>query len=127
MEPGVPYRTMWRMPNGIVLQLHDRRLHGTVVLDERHRGAPGFAASGAVTSLLDEVLGTAIAPLEVTVATTRLEVDYLAPVPLATTLAITTWITHDAGRHLFAAAELRTTGGVVAQATGTFLARPPMD
>ena len=117
MSVGEGYWTV----NGIALREVGGCLRGTVTLDARHGDGNRSASSGVVSRLLDEILAVAVAPLHISVATVRLEVEFLAPVPLDVPLAITTWVAHDQGRRVFCAATLQGAHGVVAQGHGTYL------
>ena len=72
MEGGLGFD--WTLENG--------RLHAEHVFPERFQGAPGIVHGGLVAALLDEACGqvarTAVTPS----VTSRLEVRYLAPVPV---------------------------------------------
>ena len=107
--------------NGIALRDVGGSLRGTVTLDARHGDGHRCASSGVVARLLDEILAVAVAPLRLSVATLRIEVEFLGPVPIDVPLAITTWVAHDQGRRIFCAATLQGAHGVVAQGHGSYL------
>ena len=67
----------------------DEHLEAEYVVPERYQGAPGMVHGGIVAALLDEACAQA-ARLAVTPAvTSRLEIRYLAPVPVEQPLRVT--------------------------------------
>lgn len=71
------------------------------------QGAPGRVHGGVLAAALDEAMGILAWSLGRPCATARLEVDYLAPVPLDGVVRITARCTGRDGRKLFLAAEAR--------------------
>ena len=55
------------------------RVRGSVTLDRRHEGAPGYAHGGAVSTILDDALGMLLFVLRRPAVTARLEVDFRRP------------------------------------------------
>lgn len=76
---------------------------------------------------MDEVLIGAFGPAGLIVAPGRLEVDHIAPVPFNAPIAVTTWITHREGRHVFAAATLYASNCLLVQAQGAYLVTGTVD
>lgn len=78
-----------------------------VTVGHEHQGAPGLAHGGMLAGVLDEAIGMAVWSLGGSYATARLEVDYLAPVPIGTRLHIDVRRTAVEGRKVHAEAEAR--------------------
>jgi uncharacterized protein (TIGR00369 family) len=57
-------------------------LEAEYTVPERYGGAPGMAHGGIVASLLDEACGQVVRPTLSPAVTSRLEIRYLAPVPV---------------------------------------------
>lgn len=77
---------------------------------ENHQGAPGLAHGGLLSLAFDEALGKLMWLLRAPAVTARLETDFLAPVPIGTTLYISAWITGVQGRKVYSEAEGRLNG-----------------
>jgi len=77
---------------------------------ENHQGAPGLAHGGLLSLAFDEALGKLMWLLRAPAVTARLETDFLAPVPIGTTLFITARITGQHGRKVYSEAEGRING-----------------
>lgn len=96
----------------------------TFVVAAHHVGAPGLAHGGVLASALDEALGS-LAWLMLTPAVTgRLEVDYLAPVPVGRTVVIDARCTGVDGRKLFVEGEGRLDtpdGEIAVRGAGVFV------
>lgn len=104
------------------MRVADGRVFGTVQLDRRHEGAPGFAHGGAVATVLDDALGTVLIVLERPAVTAHLAVDYRAPVLLGRRLSVEAWAESIDGRKLHLAAVLRDGEVVVAESQAMFVA-----
>ena len=78
---------------------------------ENHQGAPGLAHGGLLSLAFDEALGKLMWLLRAPAVTARLETDFLAPVPIGTTLYISARILGQQGRKVYSEAEGRI-GGV---------------
>jgi acyl-coenzyme A thioesterase PaaI-like protein len=98
-----------------------QRVRSQVTLDRRHEGAPGFAHGGAVTTALDDTLGTLLVVLERPAVTAKLEVNFRRPAFLGRPYAVQAWTERVEGRKLFLAADLREGDDVVADAQALFL------
>lgn len=94
----------------------------SVNLTRLHEGPPGYIHGGIIATLLDEAMGKLNLPLGVVAMTRHMEVDYLRPSPLYTSLTLVgTHIRRD-GRKLYHRAELmHPDGTVLARAKGLFL------
>ncbi len=80
----------------------------TFTVTKGHQGAPGLAHGGLLTCAFDEALGTAAGHLlRVPVVTAKLETDFRQPVPVGSTLYITTKLDGVAGRKVYVSAEGR--------------------
>lgn len=77
---------------------------------ENHQGAPGLAHGGLLSLAFDEALGKLMWLLRLPAVTARLETDFLAPVPIGTTLFISARITGVQGRKVYSEAEGRING-----------------
>jgi uncharacterized protein (TIGR00369 family) len=102
------------------------RLEARYVVPERYQGAPGMAHGGLVAALLDEacsqVARVAVSPA----VTSRLEVRYLAPVPVEEPLAVEAEISDVRERRVTAEATIRDESGLVlahARADCTYVRR----
>lgn len=94
---------------------------------ENHQGAPGLAHGGLLSLAFDEALGKLMWLLRAPAVTARLETDFLAPVPIGTTIYISARITGVQGRKVYSEAEGRLNGpdGVLAvRAASLFIVVP---
>jgi acyl-coenzyme A thioesterase PaaI-like protein len=94
---------------------------------ENHQGAPGLAHGGLLSLAFDEALGKLMWLLRAPAVTARLETDFLAPVPIGTTLYISAKITGVQGRKVYSAAEGRLNspdGTVAVRAASLFIIVP---
>lgn len=110
---------------GLRLRIDGNRVHGTLELDRRHEGAPGFAHGGAVATVLDDALGTLLMVLRRPAVTAKLEIDYRRPVFLFRRLDVETWTEQIDGRKLWLRGELREAGELLAEASALFLEVAP--
>jgi uncharacterized protein (TIGR00369 family) len=95
----------------------------TVTAD--HQGAPGLAHGGVLASAFDEALGYLLAVLHQRAVTGRLEVDYLRPVPVGSTLVIHAQCVGVVGRKIYTRAVGRIEDRDAVRAQGVFVAVPP--
>jgi uncharacterized protein (TIGR00369 family) len=94
--------------------LAEERLTATHVVAERYQGAPGIAHGGIVAALLDEACSQ-VARLAVRPAVTaRLEIRYLAPVPVEEPLRVEAEIVEAGELRVTAEATIRDTEGILA-------------
>jgi acyl-coenzyme A thioesterase PaaI-like protein len=96
---------------------------------ENHQGAPGLAHGGLLSLAFDEALGKLMWLLRAPAVTARLETDFLAPVPIGTTLYITARITGQQGRKVYSEAEGRINGpeGTLAVRAASLFVIVPMN
>jgi len=80
-------------------------LTATFLVTQNHQGAPGLAHGGLLTLAFDEVFGKLMWLLRVPAVTARLETDFIAPVPVGSTLFITARITGQSNRKVYSSAE----------------------
>jgi uncharacterized protein (TIGR00369 family) len=110
---------------GLRMYVADDRIRGTVTLDRRHEGAPGYAHGGAVATLLDDALGSLLHLLRIPAVTAKLEIDYRRPALIGHEFEVEAWVERMDGRKLHFAGELRDGGEVIANALGLFLKVDP--
>ena len=89
-----------------------------------HQGAPGLAHGGLLASAFDEALGYLLGVLRQPAVTGRLEVDYLRPVPVGSTLVIHAECIGVDGRKIYTRAIGRIDGRNAVRAQGLFIAVP---
>ncbi len=106
---------------GLRLRREKDRVRGEVTLDRRHEGAPGFAHGGAISTALDDALGSVLLILERPAVTARLETNYRRPAFLGRRFEIEAWAERIEGRKLYLAGELRDDGKVIADARAIFV------
>jgi acyl-coenzyme A thioesterase PaaI-like protein len=68
---------------------------------EHHEGAPGLAHGGVLAAALDEALGSLLWLMRSPAVTGRLEVDYVAPVPVGRRVVIDARCTAVDGRKIY--------------------------
>lgn len=72
-----------------------------------HQGAPGLAHGGLLSCAFDEALGKLMWLVREPAVTGKLEISFLAPVPVGSTLLINAEITGQEGRKIYTRAEGR--------------------
>lgn len=80
---------------------------------ERFQGAPGMAHGGVVAALLDEACGQVVRPSLSPAVTSRLEVRYIAPVPVEEPLRVSAELTALEERRASAEATIQDAGGLL--------------
>jgi acyl-coenzyme A thioesterase PaaI-like protein len=110
-------------PAGLAMRMErdGDRVHGSVQLDDRHQGAPGYAHGGAVTTILDDALGMLLFVLRRPAVTARIEVDFRRPAFIGRPFDVEAWVDRVEGRKLWMAAALRDAGETIAEARSLFL------
>lgn len=63
-------------------------IHGSVDITEMHQGARGFAHGGVIALVMDELLGSCNWLVHWRSVTAHLELDFVRPIPVGTTLAL---------------------------------------
>jgi acyl-coenzyme A thioesterase PaaI-like protein len=114
-------------PAGIGMQMErdGERVRGSVTLDRRHEGAPGYAHGGAVSTILDDALGMLLFVLRRPAVTARLEVDFRRPAYIGRPFEVEAWVDEVDGRKLWMRAEMRESGETIAAARSLFLEVDP--
>jgi uncharacterized protein (TIGR00369 family) len=104
----------------------DRRIVCRVRVPRRFEGPPGYVHGGIIATLLDEAMSKANRQFGVLAMTRHMEVEYLKPVPLLTTLELSARRVDVAGRKHHCAAEIRDlSGSVLARGKALFIAIDP--
>jgi acyl-coenzyme A thioesterase PaaI-like protein len=110
---------------GMRMERDGERVRGSVELDRRHEGAPGYAHGGAVTTILDDALGMLLFVLRRPAVTARIEVDFRRPAYIGRPFDVEAWVDRVDGRKLWMVATMRDGGEVVAEARSLFLEVKP--
>ncbi|GAA1242369.1 PaaI family thioesterase [Prauserella halophila] len=86
----------------------DMSVVSTFTVQKDHQGAPGLAHGGLLACAFDEALGSAVGNLlRRPAVTARLETDFVAPVPVGSTLHIAAKLDGGSGRKTYVSAEGR--------------------
>ena len=114
-------------PEGMRLKFYfDQQLGHAICnfkLAKRYQGPPGHAHGGIIATILDEAMGKVNKLRSVIALTKRMDIEYLRPVPLRTTLKAVGWEKTVEGRKHFNVAEIRNEAGeVLARSEGLFIA-----
>lgn len=101
---------------------------GDVVVPHHFNSYPGVVHGGIVAAILDETSGRALMmtgqPLDELFITTRLEVKYHLPTPVAEKLRAVGWVIKRSSRIAHVAAELRLPDGTVTARCEATVIRP---
>lgn len=119
-------------PEGMQLKFkYNKDRHSMIArirLKSRFMGPPGHAHGGVIATILDEAMGKVMKIHNVIALTSRMEVQYLKPVPLHTSLIAEGKPESHEGRRYWTVAELRNQKGeVLATSRGLFVAINPME
>lgn len=106
---------------GVTVHIEDDRVRGTVLLDTRHAGAPGFAHGGALAAIMDDLLGQVLIPLDRPGVTATMTVDFHAPALLGRTMDLEAWCERVDGRKLHMRGEIRDGETLVAAGSALFI------
>jgi acyl-coenzyme A thioesterase PaaI-like protein len=101
------------------------RLHGNGALGAPFVGPPGTVHGGVVAMVLDELLGAVNACLGLGAFTGTLAIRYERPTPIATDLAMESWVDRTEGRKVFTVGTISAGGEVTARAEGVFIRVDP--
>ena len=114
-------------PAGIGMRMRrdGDRVRGSVRLDRRHEGAPGYAHGGAVTTILDDAVGMLLFVLRRPAVTAKLEINFRRPAFLERPFEVEAWAESIDGRKLHLLAEMREEGELIADARALFLEVDP--
>jgi acyl-coenzyme A thioesterase PaaI-like protein len=110
---------------GMRMERDGDRVRGSVELDRRHEGAPGYAHGGAVTTILDDAFGMLLFVLRRPAVTARIEVDFRRPALIGRPFEVAAWVDRVEGRKPCMAAWLRDAGETIAEARSLFLEVDP--
>ncbi len=94
---------------------------GEFTVTDQHQGAPGLAHGGLLATAFDETLGYLNWLVGRPSVTGRLEVDYVRPVPVGSTLRIHAEVVGMAGRKLYTRAVGSLDGTEAVRARGLFV------
>lgn len=136
--PGDPVHSHYRWcvgcgadhPSGLHLTMvvgEGMSLDSTLEVGDFHQGAPGLAHGGIIATAMDEAMGALNRLLLVPVVTVHLEVDYVRPVPVGTTLHVRTRIVGQVRRKVYTAGQARLGGAdgpIAVEAAALFLQVP---
>jgi len=98
---------------------------GTARISRDHQGAPGIAHGGVLAAVMDEALGSLNWLLRRPAVTANLDVDFLHPVPVETTLWVSGRIVDVDGRKVRTEGEARlhdSSGDLCLRASALFIA-----
>lgn len=139
-RPGevVPSHYRWCLgcgsdhPGGLHLRVtagEGMDMSSTLEVGEFHQGAPGLAHGGIIATSMDEAMGVLNRLLGVPAVTVHLEVDYRRPVPVGTTLHISTRIAGSVGRKIYTEGEARlgSPDGEVAVTSAALFLQVPLE
>ena len=100
----------------------DGSIFTEVTLTEAQQGPPKHAHGGALSALLDEIMGTACWHSGHMVLAANLSVDFRRPVPLGVPVEVRARVTDKQGRKVFTSGEIRLPDGELAtSARGIFI------
>jgi acyl-coenzyme A thioesterase PaaI-like protein len=136
LDDPVAFRRVYSPVTGvgsaIAPPLHIREETGGVVAETTlglaYEGPPGFLHGGMSGLLMDQLLGSAAIAAGLWGMTARLELDYRAPVPLETPLALRARVEQDAGRKTVVAGSIALAAEpdrALVEARGVFVAPRP--
>jgi acyl-coenzyme A thioesterase PaaI-like protein len=115
--------------HGLRLELHATRegCWTELTLDPRFQGWDSVAHGGIVTTLLDEVMAWSVIGRDTWGVTARLNISFRKPVPVGRPIRAEGWVVEDRRRLFRTAGHVLdlTSGAVLADAEGTFVAAPP--
>ncbi len=97
------------------------RLRGSGELSAVYVGPPGMVHGGVVAMVLDELLGAVNACLGLGAFTGTLTIRYERPTPIATELAVESWVERTEGRKVFTVGTISSGGKVTTRAEGVFI------
>ena len=110
--------------------VYDKERHSMMArfrLRSRYLGPPGHAHGGVIATVLDEAMGKVMKIHNVIALTSRMEVQFLRPVPLGEPLIAEGKPKSHRGRRYWTVAEIRNQKGeVLARSKGLFMAIDPM-
>lgn len=126
-EPGYPdcFGCGHALPHGLqvrVVSAKPDELVATVCLRNMHQGEREVAHGGVVAAILDEVISLAMwRALDRKYVTRKLDIDFLAPVPIGKEVELRARCTRVHGRKAYGEATALLGGSVLANAAGLFI------
>ncbi|KAJ8004981.1 hypothetical protein DPEC_G00141910 [Dallia pectoralis] len=86
-------------------------------------GPPGMVHGGAIATMIDTVIGTHATYLSGPVMTANLNINYCSPIPLGSTVLLTSSLDKEEGRKTFLSSQVTSTDGTKlhTEATGLFV------
>ena len=106
---------------GLQMRIDGDRVYGHVRFDRRQEGAPGIAHGGAVSTAIDDLMGTVLLIVNRPAVTVTLTVDFRAPTLLDRDLELEGWCERIDGRKLHLRSTVSDSGTVVAEGHAIFL------
>lgn len=106
---------------GVRVRFESDRVHGNVTLDHRHGGAPGFAHGGALSAVMDDLLGNVLIVIDRPAVTATMTVDFRGPALLGRTLRLEAWCEEIDGRKLHLRGEIWDDERLVAEGRALFI------
>lgn len=89
--------------SGLALRprLEGDRVIAEIDFDPRFEGGPGLAHGGAVAAFFDDLMGFVLMAHRSPAVTAKLEMNYLAPIPLGRTIRGEAWLARIEGRKMW--------------------------
>lgn len=118
-------------PDGMRLKFHyeprRKRFVCSFRLGRKYTGPPAHAHGGVIATILDEAMGKVNKLRHVIAMTSRMQVEYLKPVPLQKRLRVESWELRVRGRRHIHVAEISNgRGQMLARGKATFIAIDPI-
>jgi acyl-coenzyme A thioesterase PaaI-like protein len=102
-------------------RLDGERVVGEVTPTRLHEGAPGYVHGGAISTILDDALGTLLYVTKTPAVTAKLEVDFRSPAFIDRTYDVEAWIGDRDGRKLHLHGQMREGERLVAEGYALFI------
>ena len=107
---------------GLDPRLDDDRVVAELSFPKRFEGGPGLVHGGAVAAFFDDLMGYVLLAHAVPAVTAKLEMNYLVPIELESTLHGAAWLAHRDGRKLYIEGEgIDASGNRAVEASALFL------
>lgn len=105
---------------GVVFEVADGRLTGTVTLQDRHAGAPGIGHGGVVSAVIDEICGAVANATVGPAVTASLTTHFRRPAYLGRELTLVAWVEGRDERRTHVQATVHDGDTLVAEGGGAF-------
>ena len=102
-------------------RLDGERVGGQVTPTRLHEGAPGYVHGGAISTVLDDAIGTLLYVTKTPAVTAKLEVDFRSPAFIDHTYDVAAWIGGRDGRKLHLHGDVREGDRLVAEGYALFI------